>query len=366
MRAALTIVLAVCAACAGARPAGAGASRGAEAGSSAYRIALFPAENMSASPVPLRGIDGQIARELASAGLEVVTGDLVERFLERHRIRYTGGVDSGTAAAAHEELAVEGILVASVQLYDAGTVPRLAVTMRLVSASEQANLVWMEGSARTGDEAPGFLGLGVIRRYADLEHRELSRLAASLAKTLAGKAGVASPCPSDRRFRPRIAFRSPRFDPSRPYSVAVLPFVNETSRRRAGDALALEFTRQLAAVPRLRVAEPGVVRERLIHHRVVMEGGVSVDAARTVLDSLHADLVLAGYVRETGEGEGAVDFTVLALEREHGTVVWESTSHSSRADGVWFFDLGKISTASGLACRMVRDTVLAFVGGDGR
>lgn len=357
--AALALALATALGCAGAG-AGAGAPREAEASRALHRVALFPTENMSTTPVPVRGIDGQIARALAAAGLEVVGGDLVEQFLERHRLRYTGGIDGASAAAAREELGVDGVLLSSVQLYSDEAVPRLALAMRLVEATEEARILWIDGTARTGNDAPGFLGLGLVRRYADLERRELDRLARSLVAALSGRA-VGAPCPAERRFKPRIAFRSPRFDPTREYSVAVLPFVNQSTRRRAGDVVALEFARQLAAVPRLHVVEPGVVRERLIRHRVVMEGGVSVDTARLMLDTLHADLVLAGYVRELSE-DGAVDFTVLALEREHGTVVWESTSHSIGADGVWLFDRGTISTAGELTCRMVRDTVTGFVG----
>jgi TolB-like protein len=311
----------------------------------------------------MRGLDAEIASSLAAAGLEVVTGDVVERFLERHRLRYTGGIDGPSAAAAREELGADGILLSTIELYDAEAVPRLALTMRVVEASAEASIVWMDGTARAGDDSPGLLGLRLVRKYADLSSRELRGLTGSLVATLAGRAGATRPCPFDGRFKPRIVFRSPRFDPSRGYSVAVLPFVNETSRRRAGDLVALEFVRQLAAVPRLRVIEPGVVRDRLIRNRVVMEGGISVDVARTMLDALQADLVLAGYVREFSDGtDPAVNFTVLALESQRGGILWESTSHGRGSDGVWFFDLGQIRTASALTCRMAQDIVTAFVG----
>jgi hypothetical protein len=332
-----------------------------------YRLALFPTQNLSPSPVPVRGVEREIVRSIASAGLEVVMGDAVERFLERHRVRFTGGIDGPTASAAHDELGVDGILISSVELYSDEGEPRIGVTMRVVAATEQANLVWIGGTSRTGFDSPGLLNLGLVPRFVDLERRELNRLSESLVRTVIGKAGTASLCPGGRRFRPRVAFRSPRFDPSRSYSVAVLPFVNDSARRGAGDLLALEFTRQLAAVPRLHVVEPGVVRDRLIRNRVVMEGGVSVDTARLMLDALNADLVFAGYVRELNEGDRTtVDFTVLALEREHGRIVWESTSHATGTDGVWLFDIGKISTASELACRTVRDTVVELVGDPGR
>jgi len=97
-----------------------------------------------------------------------------------------------------------------------------------------------------------------------------------------------------------------------------------------------------------------------------MEGGVSVDAARLVLDDLEADLVLAGYVREFAEGaDPAVDITILVLEREQGAIVWESTSHATGGQGVWFFDRGQISTATALLCRMAREAVEEFMGHTG-
>ena len=239
--------------------------------------------------------------------------------------------------------------------------------MRVVEASENAELVWMDGTARTGDDSPGLLGLGLVPRFADLETRELKRLGASLAATFGGKAPAAPACPTDRRFRPRVAFRSPKLDASRIVSVAVLPFVNDTPWRRAGDTIALELVRQLAAVPRLRVLEPGVVRQRLIANRVIMEGGVSVEVARLLLDKLDADLVVAGYVRDFSDGVvPRVNFTVLALERERGLIMWESTSHATGTDGAWFFELGRISTAHALACRLESDVVKAFLEPDHR
>jgi TolB-like protein len=349
-------------ACAGPRGApDAGTASGAER--APYRLALLPAENMAAAPVPLRGVDDEIARALAAAGLEVVSGDAVEQFLQRHRLRYTGGIDEESAAAAHEELGVDGVLLASIELYEMEPVPRVALLMRVVSAID-ASIVWMDGTARAGNDAPGLLGLGLVSRQRELMDRELRRLAGSLVATLRGPGPRSQPCPDERRFRPRIVYRSPGFDPAQGYSVAVLPFVNETGRRRAGDLVALEVARQLAAIPRLKVLEPGVVRKRLIGNRVVMEGGVSVDAARLVLDHLHADLVVAGYVREFNDGaEPSVNFTVMALERERGRIMWESTSHATGSDGVWFFGLGAINTAGGLTCRMSRDVVTAFLGG---
>lgn len=333
--------------------------------SSVHRIAVFPLENVAAAPIPARSLVSQIERALAWAGVEVVTGDRVQRFLEHHRLRYTGGIDGASAAAARDELGVEGILFTSVGLYGVQPFPRVSLTMRLVSASEEAAVEWTDGTGRTGDDSPGLLGLGLISEARVLEQREVTRLVTSLSSYLAGTGPRAPPCASERRFRPKVAFRSRQFDPTKSYSVAVLPFVNQTERRAAGEIASLELMRQLATVERLRVVEPGVVRAQLLRYRVIMEGGISVDTARAVLDILRADLVFAGYIREykdagSGGGDPALEFTVLVLEREHGAVVWESTSHNKGNDGVFFFDRGRISTANALACRMARSAVVGL------
>ncbi len=88
-------------------------------------------------------------------------------------------------------------------------------------------------------------------------------------------------------------------------SIAVLPFVNETRRRGAGEILALEFAWQLANADGFRVVEPGIVRDELLRRRIVMEDGVSLDQARTVSVTLDADLVMAGYVFDFEEGGNA-------------------------------------------------------------
>lgn len=347
-------------ACASAHPAGApGAAPG---GAKAFRVAVLPADSLSSGPVPLRAITAQVERAMGAAGLKTVGGDAVEAYLERHRLRFTGGVDGPAAAAARGELGVDGLLITTVEEYELEGPPRLAITFRLISASEDARILWTDGFGRAGDDSPGLLGLGVVRDYRRLEARELARMTRSLTRALDGRGPRAPPCPAEGRFAPSVLFLAPDFQPAGRYSVAVLPFVNETSRRRAGDLLALELTRQLAGIGRLRVVEPGVTRDRLIHYRVIMEGGVSLDTARVTLETVRADLVIAGYVRELSEGtEPSIEYTALALDRS-GKVVWQATSHGTGSAGVWFFDWSKIGSASELACRLARASAVSLFG----
>ena len=78
----------------------------------------------------------------------------------------------------------------------------------------------------------------------------------------------------------------------------LLPFLNRTSHENAGEVLALEFLGELAGSDRFEVVDPGVVRSVLLERRIVIRGGISFDEATSMLDTLDADVVLSGEVRD--------------------------------------------------------------------
>ncbi len=337
-------------ACAGAPPRPPGAApplRG---------IAVLPVDNASGVAAPVRPLLGAVEAALRARGVAIVTGEPVDRWLAAHRLRFTGAVPNEPAAAAPAELGVDALLVTSLEQYVAAGVPRIAVGMRLVSAASPARVLWSDAAALAGDDAPGLFGLGLVRSMPALRDRALGALAESLRRFLATGAAP-SPCAREARFEPKIRYRSDVLDGAL-RTVAVLPFVNETPRRRAGDVVADAFVRALATTGRFEVVEPGLVRESLLSRRVVMEGGVSLDTARVVLEALDADLVVAGYVRELADDVGGavpprVDFTALMIDRRTEEVVWEVSSYHRGDEGVWAFDLGRVRSANALACRMI-------------
>jgi TolB-like protein len=326
------------------------------------RILVLPVENLAAAPVPLVQLIGPIDRMVALAGADVISGAQVDDYLARYRIRYTGGVDRTAALAAKADLGADAILVTSVELYTTFP-PRLGIAMRLVAAGDEPTLLWADGVSRAGDESPGLFRLGLILDFDRLQVEVLGALGTSLENHLAGRGPTAIPCPQGGWFRPRIAYRA-RPDEREVQSMAVLPFVNYSGRQGAGDLVALEFIRQLASTEGFRVIEPGIVRTELLRRRIVMEGGVSVDQARSVLNALDADLVVAGYVfsYEDARGVTSANFTVVIIDRKTGRIVWESTSYNSGTDSETVFGLGKVSTAPDLTCRMIRDAVDSLAG----
>ncbi len=322
------------------------------------RLALFPPENLTGGPAALQSFAASLERALAGAGIEVVLGDAVNQYLARHRIRYTAGIDGPSARAAKEELGVDGLLVTWVEQYETGNPPKLAVTMRVVSAEERPRITWMGAAAAAGDDAPGLLGLGLIESMSKLETKALEGLAGSLASLLDGKGTRSATC------RPGLGLgwfhRSLDLDTARRVSVIVLPFVNRTSRRGAGEIVAMGLARQLAAAPSLDVVELGIVRDELLNFRLVMPEGPSLDDVLALNASLRADLVVSGQVLEYYEGlTGApkIGFAVTVLDGRTRKVVWRSSSHAKGDDRVVFFGLNRISTASELACHMARSVV---------
>lgn len=338
----------------------------------ARKLVLLPPENLSGRLVPAREIEEVVSAALREEGIQVQSGDSIEPFLSKYRVRYTGGVDGETSRAAAAELGVDGVLILSIELYDRSDPPRVGATLRLVSVGgETPEIEWIDGAARVGNDSPGFMGFGVISDMGVLERKVAGRLASSLSAFLQGKGTRAPSCGESWRFSPFVSFRAPEFDPADRYSVAVLPFVNETARRKAGDAATLAFVRGLHSVGNLDVVEPGRVRDNLLTYRVILEGGVSLDQARILLDGMQADLLLAGYVRDledplSAAGVPLVSVSALLLDRRRDEVVWSASSIHEGDDGVFFFDVGRVGTASELACRMVRKMVNDMIKDGGR
>jgi hypothetical protein len=322
-------------------------------------VLVLPPANLAGGAAPLMELRNALEQELTQRGVPVVPREQAEAFLSRHRVRWTGGVDGTAARAAAAELGAGSLLVSSVELYQPTAPPRMAVSVRLVTAGPGPQPVFFDERSRTGDESPGLFELGLIEDPKQLQAQVVAQLAGSLQKFVEGRGG---PGGCRGGFEPAISYRSPLIEPASTYTVAVLPFVNETRRRGAGEVLAGQFARQLAASPGFRVLEQGVVREQLNLYRIAVDDGLSLDQARVVLELLHADFVLTGTVRswaEPASGAGApeVEFSAMLLDRQNSEVAWQTTSFHRGDEGAWFFDQGRVPTAPALACRMVAGAV---------
>ena len=332
------------------------------------RVAVFPVENLSGGSAPAGEIRQHIVERLASQGIAVLGDDALEAFLARHRVRYTAGIDAATAESLRREEGVDGVVFASLELFSELAPPKVALTVRLVSIAPAPVVVWADDVGLAGDDAPGFLALGLVDDSQVLLSRALDRLSASLVAHL--QTGEAAPVPEPAsRFRPKMSYRNLAVEPGKTYSVAVVPFVNLSDRRNAGEILALLFTRHLSGFPQFRVVEAGVTRRQLLDARIIMDGGPSLTDAETVASLVEADFVLGGRVLRYADYEGlegrtSVDFSTVLIEKKSRRVVWSSSSYNEGSDGVRFFERGRSRTAHAMATRMARLTTELLAGRD--
>ena len=325
------------------------------------RVVLLPFENLSGASVSFKDLATAIEIALRRR-VEVVSGDIVEQFLAQHRLRYTGGIDAEVARAARDELGADAIAITSVFSYRPVPFPLLGVSMRLVATGEEPTILWMETSSRVGDENPGLLRLGIIDSMREVQALVVDRLTASLDRFLAGRRPDDIGCGGPGFWNgPRVRYRAPLLDDPYQYSLAVLPLLNRSGRRGAGEAMELDFIRQLVATVKYKVLEPGVVRDLMLRYRIIIPGGVSLEATRLLLGGLGVELVVSGTVFDFDEAAGAagsrLQFSATMLDGGTGEVVWQSTSTSRGDDGVFAFGLGRIATVGRLSCRMVAGVV---------
>lgn len=336
------------------------------AGQGGPALAVFPIENLSGVAIPLDGIRQAVTGALAARGVGLLPEADLDAFLRRHRVRYTAGVDGELAEKLQQETGATGALVVTVELSSDAQPPKVAVLARLVSLEAPPLVTWSDGAGLAGDDAPGLFDLGLVQEYGTLLARALDRLTESLARHLETGAPAAAKSHASR-FRPRMSFRSPALDAGRTYTLAVLPFHNASTRRHAGDIVALHFVRHLAGVPQFRVVDPGVVRRELLSARIIMDAGPSLGDAETLAALVDADLVLGGRVLTYQDVDGPdanprVEFSAVLIDRKTRRVVWGSDSYNEGHEGAGFFDRGRSRTAHAMATQMVGHTAAHIAG----
>ena len=331
------------------------------------RIAVLPVENLSGTSAPLKEIKQSLIDRLKTQGLNILDDKVLEGFMVRHRMRYTGGIDIAIAEAFRKEIEAEAVLITSLELYDAVYPPRIALNARLVSTEDKPVILWMDSTGLAGDDSPGILGLGLIEDPRILLKKALQILSVSLTEYLTDKGkGIFVQRKVRKKFHPKTFYRSPIINPETKYTIAVTPFFNRSERKNAGEIMVLHFVRELRKLDNFDVVEPGIQREELLRFRIIMEDGLSLANADLLFATLNADLILTGIVLDYQDHQGTtgtpkVDFSVIVIDGKSREVVWTSKSYNEGDDGVFFFDRGRVNTAHAMTSEMVRAVVKMMV-----
>jgi TolB-like protein len=329
------------------------------AGQERIRIAVFPVENLSGTVAPLKEIRQIFIEKLGAEGVDVVDEETLEKFMAKYRMRYTGGVSTEIAKAFKQDIKVSGVLITSLELYSDANPPKISLISRLVSTGESPSILWMDGVGLAGDDSRGLLDLGLIEDPNVLLDKGMRVMFNSLNRYLSNRSEWRGSFDARRKFRPHIAFRSPSFDPHRKYTVAIAPFFNYSLRKYAGDILVLHFAKELKRFGRFDVIEMGIVRQAFLEMRIILDQGVSLINAESIAGMVNAELILAGDVTDYEDYQGVwgkpkVSFSAQLIEKKSRAVVWSSNSYNEGDEGVFFFDFGRVNTASAMVSQMVQ------------
>lgn len=328
--------------------------------------AVLPLHNLSGTIVPLEDIRQRLISSFNRQGLNILPDHVLEKFIVKHRIRYVGGIDETTARDFRYETGADAVLITSVELYNDLPPPKIALTCRLVSTGNDPKVLWIDGVGLAGDDSVGILQLSLIEDPQELLEKAVRQLSTSLAAYLTGKSSAVDSQRDIIKFWPKVFYRSPILRPDWTYTVAVLPFLNMSERRYAGEILALNFVEQMIPQKKLSVVEPGMVRQVMLQQRIIMDDGISSADAHALYSKLNVDFILAGRIFDYKDYQGTsgtakVDFSAFALERQSGEVVWACQSHDTGDYGVFFFDWGKMHTAHRIASEMVASALETLV-----
>ncbi|WP_183363045.1 hypothetical protein [Geomonas limicola] len=299
--------------------------------------------------------------KLKELGLEVVSDAEMERVFVKHRIRYTGGVDTATAQAFRKDVEADAILVTSLESIS-DLPPKLSMMSRLVSTEEKPRIFWMNSATLAGDDAPGLLGLGLVTDFKVVQEKVLRRLASSLRLYLEDDPRQCSFGSFESKFEPKTIARPTPAGQEKRTSIAVVPFYNESFRKSGGMLLQLHFVNQLACYAKVDVVEPGLVREKMLSIRMVMREGISTRDVDVMSYILESDYVLSGTVfdyQDTSGGGGTpkVDFNALLADKINRKLVFASKSYNQGDDGVFFYDVGLYKNVAVMTEKMTGNVV---------
>ena len=322
------------------------------------RVAVFPVENLSGAMGPVKEIRQMFIEKLRTAGVDVLDEETLQKFMAEHRIRYTGGIGKDTAQALKREVNVGGVLITSLELYSEANPPKISFISRLVSTGETPSILWIDGVGLSGDDSSGFLSLGLIEDPKVLLEKAMKKIFTSLNQYLSAGSDGKEARRAKRKFLPKIFYRSPALDRERKYTVAIVPFMNLSVRRYAGEIMVLHLAKALKEFDNFNVIEFGTIRQIFLELRIIMDQGISLAQADPIFAMLNADLILSGNVTDYddyqgGLGKPKVAFSTQIIAKKGQEVVWSSSSYNEGDDGVFFFDLGRVNTAHAMASQMI-------------
>lgn len=323
-----------------------------EGWSETYRIgiktvAILPVYNLGSTPVPTGMLLNSIEQQMRRIGFEPLSAERLEDFMAEYRWRHTAYLPEAMAAGLREQLQVDAVLLTGVLAYQETAPPQLSLVARLVGTGVDLPIIWADGIAPHGDANPGFLGLGRITGIEPLQNEAVRSLLDKMVTRLQTEEHNLS--------RESV-------------TVALFPFYNHTEQDRGGETLAAQMLISLIKQPGIRVLEPGLVRDRLLHYRIIAPYGPSEADLSLLQTRLDADLLISGSL--THYHQSTLDpvrippetgFSIKVIDLQTQEQVAQDSVFGKGDDRVYFYDFLRIWTAYDLTDHLLNKMLRRWI-----
>ncbi|NNF83963.1 MAG: hypothetical protein HKM29_02280, partial [Deltaproteobacteria bacterium] len=160
----------------------------------------------------------------------------LEGFIQKYRVRYTGGLDREMARGLREETGANKALITSLDHYSEVYPPKVGLSSRLVSTEDAAQILWAQTAGLAGDSSPGILGLGLVKDPNVLLDMAMDQLAESLAGYASGKSRGDFAGESPGKFPPKTVYRDKTIGPNLSLYTVAFSLPSSTGKESSGTA----------------------------------------------------------------------------------------------------------------------------------
>jgi TolB-like protein len=274
---------------------------------------------------------------LEQRGMKAIEEERFKKFLCSEGVRFGGFVSAGLAEKARDELNVKYIMAGAIVLFSTEDNPKVGILARLIDSSTGI-IVWSDYASITGEDFIKLLGMGKVRSINSLIPRAMDRLFASFS-TEPPPRGVEST-----------------------YTVAVMPFLNESEYSYAGKIATYMFLTELFHSSAFTPVEFGEIRKFVLDQRIKTRGGVGYSDMDALMARLNVGSVLVGTIehyptKKESNIPPRVVISARLIDATNKKILWYNSRELDGEDDIIAFDWGRLRTADRVAYKTIAGLV---------
>lgn len=303
--------------------------------------ALLPLRNQSGDAQAPAELAQLLREQLGARGASFVPQEALEQLLEAQRVRYTDSLSVAELAAVRAELGASHVLVGTLFDFERGLEPRVAASLRVLDTASGRRVRSALASLR-GADFRGWLGLGAIESIEPLERLCVQRLLE----------------PFDEAGAPRMRAADEGAPAQR---IAVLPFVNRSTRASAGANLAEILSHEWFEQCGIDIVEPSELRAALVRARIRTLLETDAQTLASVGRALGVECLALGSVDRLGEDElvhgqryPSLDLALRIVDARTGLIRRSLSLQRCGAEDETVLGLGAVHDPLELASRGMR------------